>query len=186
MSFKYPIIILSFFILALLQNSFLPYFNIMGVVPNLIFILFFILIFFSVREKVEDNFNQYYDGFFISIFAGFFLDIFSSIYLPDGRQVLGISIIYLLIVYLLVKISMYFLRERQDKYLIFYFLSIFLFSFFIYNIFLNLLSNNFSLALDFNRAIFISFLYNLILAYSGFYIHKFIRQEKNDNQLKLF
>ena len=178
MFFKYPITIFIFFILALFQNSFLPFFNVMGVVPNLIFILFFILTFFGKS-------NEYNKGFFTAIVAGFFLDLFLPFYF-------GLSIISLLIVYFLIKIIIYFLRDlpaqtgRQDKYLIFYFLSIFLFSFLVYNVLSSLLFNSFYLKLDFNKTIFVSFLYNLIFACFGFYIYKFIKKDSSDNQLKLF
>lgn len=195
---KYPIIIFLFFVLFLLQNSFLPYFNVVGAVPNLIFILFFILTFF---EKPNDYYKEDQsflldsklwrtEGFFTVIIAGFFLDIFSP---PTDGFYFGLSMIALLIIYLIIKIIMHFLRDlpaqtgMQDRYLIFYFLSIFLFSFFIYNIYSHLLFSSFNLTLGFNRAMFVDFLYNLIFVYFGFYAYKnFIEKDNSNNQLKLF
>ena len=185
MLFKYPIIIFIFFILAIIQNSFMPFFNVMGTVPNLVFILFFILTFFEESSEYHSSSqvsqSEIWEdkGFFIAIIAGFFLDIFSPFYF-------GLSIISPLIIYLLIKVIIHFLRKWQDKYLIFYFLFIFLFSFFVYNVFSNLLSNSFHLKLDFNKTIFVSLLYNLIFIYFGFYVYKFIKKDSSDSQLKLF
>lgn len=192
---KYPIIIFVFFTLVLMQNSFLPYFSVEGVIPNVVFILFFILIFFEKR-------NEYYEehriplfivklwqseGLFTSVIAGFFLDLLSPSYLLGGRQFFGMSIISLLIIYFLTKTVVYFLIEKQDKYFIFYFLSVFLFSFFIYTVLLSFFSNYFYFKLYFNKAIFVSFLYNLIFTYCSFYIYKkFIEKDNFNNQLKLF
>lgn len=173
------IIILSFYFFAVVQNSFLPYFNLIGVIPNFIFILFFILIFFK-------NKNEYAEGFFIAILAGFFLDILSPFYLPAGRQVFGVSIIFMLIVYFLEKFTVHFLKEGMDKYPIFYFIPLFLICFLFFNIFsylfLILLNFGFSIKWD---IIFVS-LYNLIFALPSFYFYKkFINKNNQDNQLKL-
>ena len=119
MWFKYPIIILTLFVAALLQISFLPYFNVMGYFPNMIFIIFFTLIFFEAKKE--------YDlGFVVSLAAGFFLDIILPSYF-------GISIISLLIVYSFKKIAMHFLKENPDEFSVFYFIPLFLICFISYN-----------------------------------------------------
>ena len=160
---KYLLITLLFFILVLLQAIFLPFFSIIGIVPNLVFILFFILTFFAcLRDQKRQNKYQI-EVFFMAIIAGLFLDIFSSSYF-------GPSIISLLIIYFSIKAVIHFLKDRQDKYLIFYFLYLFLFSFFIYNLFLGLLSNSLYLELNFKTTL-IGLLYNLVLVYIGFYIY---------------
>lgn len=172
---RYPIIALLFFILALFQISFLAYFNIMGITPNLVFILFFILIFY---ECLKHTFfaTEYFFVFSLIVLAGFLLDVFSYFYF-------GLSIISLLGVYLLVKLIIYFIRENQDKYFIIYFLAIFLLCFFIYNALLDILSNTYS----FNKSISIELLYNLALACLGFYIYKKIDDlAKKGKQLSLF
>lgn len=153
----------------------------MGAVPNLVFILFFILIFFSCLPVNNKKPNQYLqEVFYTTILAGFLLDVFSPS--ADGLF-FGLSIIFLLIIYFSTKIIIYFLKEMEDKYLILYFLSIFLFCFFIYNISLNLIFNSF----DFNKNILIDNIYNLTLAYFGFYIYrKFYNLKLANGQLKLF
>lgn len=64
------IFILFFYFLALLQTSFLIYFNILGIVPNIILIL---VILINLFEKPEQNL-----GLYSAFIGGFFLDIFSS------------------------------------------------------------------------------------------------------------
>ena len=166
---KYIIIALIFFVLALFQTSFLPYFNIAGTVPNLVFILFFILTFF-------DESGNYYEGFFLSIIAGFLLDVFSPSYF-------GISIVSLLIIYFTTKSINYFLKEREEKYIIIYFLLIFLLCFFVYHLFLYMFLDS----IIFNENMTIEFLYNLGFALIGFYpCQTFFMAYKNKRQLKLF
>lgn len=172
---KYITIALLFFTVALLQFSFLPYFNILGNVPNLVFVLFFIFIFFGClggREKPD----HYYEGFFLAMLAGFFLDIFST---PIDRLFLGASIIGLLMVYFFIRIVLYFLKEIQDKYFIFYFLSTFLFAFLMYSLFLYYFG--------FNKITVITIGYNVALAFVGFYGYRtFDHFDKKDRQLTLF
>ena len=151
MWFKYPIIILSFFIAALLQVSFVSYFNIMGLVPNLIFILFFILFFFSKKEE----------SFFISLIAGFFLDIISPSYLLFSRQIFGISVIALSLVYFFQKLIIYFFKKDDSKYLIFYFLPLFSLNFILYNAILYLFSIIFGFGFNIGVNLIISLIYNL-------------------------
>lgn len=178
MWFKYVMIILFFYILAVLQNSFLLY--VIGVVPNLLFVAFFIITFFSEYGEKGEHSNQYYNGFFLSIISGFFLGVFSTLNF-------GFSIILMVIIYFFIKMLIHFLRERQDRYLILYFLSIFFISLFIYHILLNLLSGSFHSTVDFNENIFIAVVYNMILAHGGFYGYRYIiKKNYTDNQLKLF
>src|SRR3989344_5017254 len=98
MWFNYPIIVLFFYILSLLQISFLPHFSILGITPNLVFILFFILIFFGKPD-------EYHQGIFFAFIAGFILDAFSPFYF-------GLSILSLLAIYFFMKLAIYFLKER--------------------------------------------------------------------------
>src|SRR3989344_7230957 len=105
MWFKYPIIVLLFLVATLLQTSFLPYFSVMGNILNLVFILFFILIFFTCLQKTKKSHTDD-NGIFISIIAGFILDALSPFYF-------GVSIVALLIIYFGIKTVFYFLKERQ-------------------------------------------------------------------------
>ncbi|KKP54336.1 MAG: hypothetical protein UR46_C0024G0004 [Parcubacteria group bacterium GW2011_GWA1_33_6] len=163
MWFKYPLIILLFFLFALLQVSFLPHFSIMGVVPNLVFILFFLFIFFE-RE------NQGGETFFTVIIAGFFLDIFSTSFL-------GKSILLLLVMYLFLRAVTHFLKQKQGKYIIVYFMGLFSLCFVLYAL---------SMYSLFSISIFLHLICNLLFALIGFYVYKIIYKNSDaNNQLKL-
>lgn len=64
------IIIICFYILVLFQTSFLIYFNLVGILPNLVLIA---VILINLLEKKQENL-----GIFSSLVGGFFLDIFSE------------------------------------------------------------------------------------------------------------
>lgn len=167
---RYLIITLLFFVFALLQASFLPYFNIFGANLNIVFILFFILIFF----------NKNREGFFIAIIAGIFLDLFLPLYF-------GLSIISLLLIYSLKEITIYFLKDSQEKFSIIYFAPMFSASFIIYQFILYLYFTIFNLQPNINQSIIAGLIYNLIFAIAGFYVYKILLQPDNlENQLKLF
>ena len=175
---KLFIVTLLFYFFAIMQNSFLPYFKVMESVPNFIFVLFFILIFFE-NLPVRTNKNDRNEGLFFAILAGFFLDIISPFYF-------GMSIASLLVVYFFEKLVAYFLKEIQNKYLIFYFILIFSACFVLYNILLYLLSIFLYMQFNFNFLVFIALAYNLIFASIGFYAYKNIySQNGTDSQLKL-
>lgn len=169
MSIKYLITTLLFFIFAIIQNSFLPYFNIMGVVPNLIFALFFILIFFENTDE----------GFFHAIVAGFFLDIFLGSYF-------GISIISLVIVYFFQKLIFHFFEKDKNKYIILNFIIVFSLGFVLYSVLLYLFSIIFNFEFNLGWNLVVSLINNLIIGTLGFYIHEiFIKSDNSHNQLKL-
>lgn len=67
---KTLLLIIFFYILVLLQTSFLAHFHIWGAVPNLVVI---IVILINLFEKPQEN-----SGIFSAVIGGFFLDIFSS------------------------------------------------------------------------------------------------------------
>lgn len=69
---------ITFYILVLLQTSFLIHFSIQGIVPNLILAA---VILINLIEKTEQK-----SGIASAIIGGFFLDIFSS--RPFGLDVL--------------------------------------------------------------------------------------------------
>ena len=85
---KIVIFILIFYILALVQSSFLVHFTIKGMVPNLILIS---VILISFLEKPGN-----YLGFIAAVSGGFFLDIFSS-------RLIGFEILILLLITLFIK-----------------------------------------------------------------------------------
>ena len=169
MWFKYSVIILLFFTLFLLEDSFLPFLGAMGAMLNPVFILFFILIFF------DDNLNI----FLTIVTAGFLLDLALPSYF-------GISIISLFVVFFLQKLIDYFFRKDDDKYLIFYFIITFSINFIFYNLLLYLSLMVFSIESNLISNLTIGLIYNLIIACIGFYIYKlFVKEARNKNQLKL-
>lgn len=183
MWFKYLIIIVLFWFFAVLQNSFLPYFSIMGQIPNFVFILFFLLVFFDTFSHKalagQRKLNEYYQGFFAIIIAGFFLDVF----LPLS---FGFSIIALLIIYLFVKIVNYFFQKSQNIYAVIYFIVLFSICFFLYNLLWYVSSLAFHFQFPFGWNITISLLYSLVFASLAFFIYKKFINNDPDNQLKLF
>ncbi|MFH1401939.1 MAG: rod shape-determining protein MreD [Parcubacteria group bacterium] len=77
---KIPLIILAFYILVLLQTSFLVHFNIFGIVPNFIILAVILINFF---EKPEEKL-----GIIAGFFGGIFLDIFSQNFLGFYTMIL--------------------------------------------------------------------------------------------------
>lgn len=169
---KYAIITMLLYFLSIFQNGFLPHFNIMGAFPNLIFIVFFILIFFESKSQLE--------GFFIAIIAGFFLDIFLS-------SDFGVSIILLLLIYFFANTTKHFLRDGQNRYLAACFSITFAASYLLYYFLLYLVFTFHHIESSFGLVTVVGLLYNLLFAVAGFYLYeKVAEQIYQDNQLKLF
>jgi rod shape-determining protein MreD len=152
---------------VLLQNSFFSHFNFFGAVPNILFIIFFLLVFFS-KNCVCSSDGKDYEIVFWAIIAGFFLDVFSFVYI-------GPSILIFLIMGFLIKKIQLSLKSRQDNYPFVYFFPLFAISFIVYNLLINLVffilyPKDF--ALIFNFGIIISAIYNSALASLAFYIVK--------------
>lgn len=159
MWFKYPIFIIALILAAIVQSSFWPYLAIAKTVPNLIFIVFFIIIFF------EKN-SEYMLGFFMALLAGFLLDIILSLNF-------GISIASLLVIYIVYKIVSRFLKEAQGKSLTLYFAGMFSVAFLVYHVIAG-------------TPTIYGLLYSLAMAMIGFYFYKtFFYKNREDNQLKL-
>ncbi len=165
---KLLIVTTVFFLLGLFQSSFLPHVSIMGIIPNLVFILFFVLVFF---EKS----TAYHEGIFYTVIAGLVTDIFSSSYFGPG-------ILSLLVTYSAMKILFYLLEERRGKYLFFYFLIVFLVSFILYEILFSLFviipHGTFTL----RQNIIVEESFNMAIALLVFYFYP----GKNPTQLTLF
>ncbi len=166
---KYSIIALLFFVFSLIQAAFLPFFSIMGQFPNLVFILFYLILFFDENEE----------SFFWAVMAGFLLDIS----LPSF---FGISIISLLILYLFKKVLHYFVKDIQGKYFIVYFIVLFSVNFLIYNCLIYIASLIFGFQFTVSLALIVALIYNIAFLLPGFYIYTFLaKPDYLDNQLKL-
>src|SRR3989344_8367651 len=155
---KQIIIVALFFLFTLLQASFLPYFNILGAVPNLVFIMFFTIAFF-------ENKHSYALGFFTAVVAGFFLDMILPFFF-------GISILSLIAIYFLAKLAGHFLREGEDKYPMKYFIPMFSVAFVAYYAALYVLSSFAKVQSDFGVVTGISLGYSLVFALIGFFVYK--------------
>lgn len=159
---RLPVIVLSLYLFSIIQTSFLVHFNIVGAVPNLIFILFTVIIFFSAFKKPSLN----WEDFLVSIVAGFFLDVLSSTYF-------GLSIAFLIITAFFIKKSLALLQASPEKYPITYYAPIFVFSFVIYTALATLSSYYLHLTtLSFNWMFFVEVIYNLIFALLIFSAYK--------------
>lgn len=178
MWYKYIIIALLFYLFALLQNSFFSAFSLMGAGPNLVFLLFFELVFFSGK-----NWKDFiWDAVFYSIAAGIFLDIFSSSHI-------GASIILFFAVGFLIKKIQSALNEKEDKYPFVYFLALFLLSFSAYSAAFGmyLYFAGFSgIILDIGLPVLGSLVYNLFFACLTFFVVKKILGRKTYNIQHLF
>lgn len=159
---KYPSLVLIILITTLLQYSFLPHFSIMGIVPNILFILFFLFLFFGEN-------TSHFDVILTTFTIGFFMDIFSPHYF-------GAKTLFLLILLFLLKTIMHFVQERQEKYFLIYFITLFLVAFTLY-----------SAILEFTtlKSLLIALVYNTSLVTISFFIYHFFHNQ-NSRQLKLF
>lgn len=173
MKYKIIILILLFYFLVLLQNSFFIHLNIYGASPDLVLILVCLVSFFFSRGnvKLESGKNNYSRdaGMLLIIFAGILADIFSSPFF-------GISIVSFLAVYFLIKKSVGLLRDVSGQYQIIYFLPIFVVSLALYN-FLIGVPSYFRGPADFYffsnpYLLLANMAYNLVFAIIGFYIFK--------------
>src|SRR3989344_5859260 len=161
---KYSIIIFLFLVVSIIQASFLPFFAFMGIVPNLIFALFFILIFFENKRthNTIESFSIYHElasphGFFLAIIGGFFLDIFSLRYV-------GTSIFLALVIFFLAAAVMHFLRESREPRMIWSFIALFTACFMVYEVVLRSFAG-----LSIDSGIIVSLIYTMIFACIGFY-----------------
>ncbi|MEK7665253.1 MAG: hypothetical protein AAB361_03955 [Patescibacteria group bacterium] len=162
MLLKLSVIAILFYFLALIQNSFFVHFNIFGAVPNFIFILFFILIFFSFSEKSYSRKNLFY-----SFVAGFFLDVFFGFYF-------GSSFALLLAISFIAKKILNSLKQKKDKYPFIHFAPLFLASLVSYEAVLAVFFGNIS------RIFLVKIIYSFLFAAPGFYFYKKLSNRFND------
>ena len=169
--FKYVIIAMLFFIFSWLQASFLPYFSVLGAIPNLIFILFFIIVFFEQSS-----------GRAVPITTAIIAGIISDLFLPSP---FGVSIAAFLVIYFLYRIISHFLRSGQSDHLVFYFIGMFSVLFVAYHALLYLAGMLFPVEASLGATTFISLVYSLAFGLAGFYVGKALFAKSFDNQLKL-
>jgi len=149
MTYKYLIIAVLFYFFALLQNSFFTHFNLFGYSPDLVFILYFLLIFFADAKHT-------YQIIFISAVGGFCLDVFSYTYL-------GPYIILFLLLAFLLKKTQSLLRNNNGTYPLVYFLPLFA---------VFLLANNLIMGSYSSIKIIFPLIYSSVVAALFYYIYK--------------
>ena len=88
---KFLIFIIVIYFLTLIQTSFLVHFMIWGKVLNLVFIL---VVFWNLFEGTKKYF-----GIYLAFLGGFFLDIFSSHFIGWNILFLGITAVFIKLVF---------------------------------------------------------------------------------------
>jgi rod shape-determining protein MreD len=159
---RYPITFILLYLLAVLQNGFFAHYSFFGAVPNLVFALFFTLVFFSGK-------NDYCYIAFISISAGLFLDAFST-------AQFGISTVLLLLIgFMARKIQGILQVKNGNNFPFIYFLPIFFVLIMVYDLALKMFS--------FDLGFLAGIVYNLVFVSLFFYICKkfFLSKENNCN-----
>ena len=114
------IAILLFYFFAVLQSSFFAHFTFFGAVPNLVFIFFILILFFSVKRSLSP----------VLIYApaaGFFLDLLYG-------TPFGVCIIIMLIIGLIGKKMQRAFLEERDLFPLSHFVLTYLFSLFIFEL----------------------------------------------------
>jgi len=170
---KYSVFLILFFISALVQQNMFPRLHIAGNVPNFVFTLFFVLLFFQ-------NIRDHKEGFFLAIVAGSITDLFSTFY-P------GTSIVILLTVCGVFKITVYFLNQMQEKYQFIYFVLLYSLFSMLYNIAYNMAAYFPHILSALNPYVFVQLAYSLPIAVLVFSIYQYIIiKSKANRQLTLF
>lgn len=155
------IVILLFYFFAVLQSSFFAYFTFFGVIPNLVFNFFILVLFFSVKKAVSPV-------IIYAICAGFFLDILYG-------TPFGVCILTTLLIGLVGKKMQRSFLEERDLFPLSHFVLMYLFSLFVFQ-FIILMYGRFlspqhiNIILDF-RFLF-GVMYNLAVAVGMFYLYK--------------
>lgn len=153
---KILVSIIFFYILALVQTSFLIHFDIFGVSLNLILIAVILINFFEKAERRR--------GLAVAAIGGLYLDLFSNLQI-------GVSILALFVLALLIKRALKRFREEN----ILYFIPIFVLTTALYGFFTFLLMSGLKLSfspLYFNKLKLLEIGYNLMVGIIGFYLIK--------------
>lgn len=155
------ITIFLFYFFAILQSSFFAHFNLFGAVPNFVFILFFLSVFFA-SKRIN------YIIIIYAIIAGLLLDL-------SSYKFLGLSAVLLIAIAYFEKKLQTSLKERDDKASFVYFSPIFLICLVAYELLiiicLRFLDSGQTLQ-GFDWRFLAGIIYNLFFAIIGFWIFK--------------
>ena len=162
---KLLFLVILFYFIALLQNSFLAHFALFGAVPNLVLIFFSLAVFFGDKDS-------YYFTLLLATATGVLLDIFFySCFGPSVFALLALG-------FLLKKIKLS-LKNGKDHYPLLYYLPIFFVFFIGYAAFIGLYLRFFdpnSMHINFTFKDIFVLIYNLFVAYIFFSIYKKINE----------
>jgi len=176
-------IIALFYLFALLQNSFFVHYSLLGAVPDLVFVLFFGLVFVPIKNLRYFEIGGAYRIIFLAVCAGFFMDTFMYPYL-------GPSIISFLIIGFALRRVQLVLLNKDGRYPFLYFLVIFIISLLGYYMLLGLIANRlspFKFLAFFPPKIIFCIIYDSIFATVFFYIYNAMYKINfNARQLRLF
>jgi len=165
---KCSIVAALFLLAALVQANFLSHLTVMGIAPDLVFVIFFTLIFFEPSSHKASTghrkSNRYYEGVFYTVAAGLILDLYSV-------QPFGMALASLLAIYIITKISSYFLKENRHQFPVFYFVPVFLLALVLYTGIFELLTNFRYATFFVDKSTTISGLYNAGFALAAFYLY---------------
>ena len=75
------LLVSAFYILVLLQTSFLVPFNIFGITPNFLILAVVLINFFEKPERKLGIVSGFFGGIFLDIFSGTFLGFYTAILL---------------------------------------------------------------------------------------------------------
>jgi hypothetical protein len=168
---KYFFIAAGLLLALVLQMGLFAHLAVFGGVPNLVFVIFFLVIFFEPA-------NTYFEGILAVLMAGFLLD-------ATGPLPFGPSLITLAVIYGVIKTIRHFVSDYDQSYFLFYFMPMFLISYFFYTTVFSALYYFPDFKLVFGLDLVAGEAYSLAFVLIGFYLYQKIHK-KPDRQLKLF
>lgn len=169
---RYGLVGVLFFAATLVQSSVVPFFSIKGAVPQLLFVLFFLALFFKHSPAVPL-------GILLVAVAGFFMDVISPF--PFGISMGALGLVYAF--YLVINT---FIERGQGRYLVFEYIGLFCLCFAIFYGALYLLAVTFTPAYAPSKIYWGHLAYSIPFALAFFYIYaKFFHSKENEKQLKL-
>lgn len=166
--FQYPLIFLMFFLLVVIQTSFLAYFSVLAPI-NVVFIVFFIITFF------RDISDKYEKELIIPFAAGLFLDAF---YMPY----FGFSIMMMTFIYFSVRALKILILDIEGGNPFIYFVPLFFSAHVFYQIGRGFFSG---FSAGFTGDVFLAAVYNSTAALVGFSIYKiykFVGETRKKNK----
>ena len=159
--------VIMFVVFTVLQSSFFSHFSLFGAIPNLVFIFFVLLLFHGKKFDAKQA--------FLAIFGGMCADFFSGVTLGTS------SLIFLIIAFVVSKISESTLEKKWEKNIVFFLLFFSILNVVylaLFDIFFAWQEKNI-LMINFGKEFVFTIIYNLILSIAGFYLYKNVQKLQN-------